>query len=132
MANLDYNDFRRCDCVWRMVLPANSLNLELSPSTTPDHGLIPVRPTGVFTPLDQLFDLAFGEVFPCSDVAVFGSTWSHFPYFGPWGHHSEGCFCHRLSCFRCNDFPYLNPRAEVCKWWSRHFLDKGARICDDQ
>ena len=27
MANLDYNDFRRCDCVWRMVLPANSLNL---------------------------------------------------------------------------------------------------------
>src|SRR5262245_24789007 len=27
MANLDYNDFRRCDCVWRMVLPANSLKL---------------------------------------------------------------------------------------------------------
>jgi hypothetical protein len=27
MANLDYNDFRRRDCVWRMVLPANSLKL---------------------------------------------------------------------------------------------------------
>src|SRR5262245_58328447 len=27
MANLDYNDFRPCDCVWRMVLPANSLKL---------------------------------------------------------------------------------------------------------
>src|SRR5262245_17216292 len=27
MANLDYNDFRRCDCGWRMVLPANSLKL---------------------------------------------------------------------------------------------------------
>jgi hypothetical protein len=27
MANLDYNDFRPCDCAWRMVLPANSLNL---------------------------------------------------------------------------------------------------------
>jgi len=27
MANLDYNDFGPCDCVWRMVLPANSLNL---------------------------------------------------------------------------------------------------------
>src|SRR5262245_49631333 len=27
MANLDYNDFRCCDCVWRMVLPANSLKL---------------------------------------------------------------------------------------------------------
>src|SRR6516165_6663111 len=27
MANLDYNDFRRCDCVWRMVLPDNSLKL---------------------------------------------------------------------------------------------------------
>jgi len=27
MANLDYNDFRHCDCAWRMVLPANSLNL---------------------------------------------------------------------------------------------------------
>src|SRR5215467_15313061 len=27
MANLDYNDFRPCDCAWRMVLPANSLKL---------------------------------------------------------------------------------------------------------
>src|SRR5262245_55110002 len=27
MANLDYNDFRRCDCGWRMVLPDNSLKL---------------------------------------------------------------------------------------------------------
>ena len=25
MANLDYNEFRPCDFVWRMVLPANSL-----------------------------------------------------------------------------------------------------------
>src|SRR5215471_15543125 len=30
MANLDYNDFRPCDCVWRMVLPANSLKLLLT------------------------------------------------------------------------------------------------------
>src|SRR5215470_4803764 len=27
MANPDYNDFRRCDCGWRMVLPASSLKL---------------------------------------------------------------------------------------------------------
>src|SRR5215470_1608587 len=27
MANPDYNDFRRCDCGWRMVLPSNSLKL---------------------------------------------------------------------------------------------------------
>src|SRR5262244_2961406 len=27
MANLDYNDFRPCNCVWRMVLPTNSLKL---------------------------------------------------------------------------------------------------------
>ena len=27
MANLDYNDFRPCDCVWRMVLSANAVNL---------------------------------------------------------------------------------------------------------
>jgi hypothetical protein len=30
------------------------------PKGQPDHGLIPVRPTVVFAPLDQLLDLAFG------------------------------------------------------------------------
>ena len=91
-----------------------------------DHGLIPVGAAIALAAIDQLLDLALGEVFPCSDLAVFQPARSDFPYFGRWGHYSEGWFCDGLSCSRCNDFPYLNPRAEVCKWWSRHFLDKGA------
>ena len=45
-----------------------------------DHCLIPVWPAIAFASFDQLFDLAFGEVFPCSDLGVFGSTRRDFPY----------------------------------------------------
>src|SRR5215510_14619731 len=44
MANLDYNDFRRRDCVWRMVLPANSLKLlngGMAPSYSGHHARAP-------------------------------------------------------------------------------------------
>src|SRR5215831_1352211 len=42
MANLDYNDFRRRDCVWRMVLPANSLKL-LNGGMAPSYSGHPAR-----------------------------------------------------------------------------------------
>jgi hypothetical protein len=29
MANLDYNHFRRCDCAWRMVLPAKLIAISI-------------------------------------------------------------------------------------------------------
>ena len=50
------------------------------PEGQQDHGLIPVRPTVVFAPLDQLLDLAFGQVFAGAHVGVFGSARRDFPY----------------------------------------------------
>src|SRR5262249_1428083 len=47
MANLDYNDFRRCDCVWRMVLPANSLKLlDFLTGMAPSYSGHPAGATG--------------------------------------------------------------------------------------
>jgi hypothetical protein len=79
-------------------------------------------PAIAFAPFDQLLDLALGEVFPCSDLAVFRSARSNFPYFGRWGHHSEVWFRHGLSCFHCNDFPYFNPKWEICKVMAQAFF----------
>jgi hypothetical protein len=54
------------------------------PEGEQDHRLVAVRPAIAFAPLDQLLDLAFGEVFAGSDLGVFGPTWGDFPYFNGW------------------------------------------------
>src|SRR5215471_6965215 len=46
MANLDYNDFRRCYCVWRMVLPDNSLKLLGFFKMAPNYSGHPAGATG--------------------------------------------------------------------------------------
>ena len=51
------------------------------PEGQQDHSCVAVRPTVALAALDQLFDLAFGEVFPGSEVFVFGSARRHFPFF---------------------------------------------------
>src|SRR6516164_7921115 len=63
------------------------------PEGEQDHGRIPMRPSIALASLDELLDLALGEVFSCSDRSVLGPAWRDFPYFGGWGHHPEGWFC---------------------------------------
>src|SRR5499427_8146930 len=46
MANLDYNDFRRCACAWRMVLPANSLKLRFNGGMAPSYSGHPAGAAG--------------------------------------------------------------------------------------
>jgi hypothetical protein len=42
------------------------------PEGEQDHGLVAMRPAIVLAGFDQLLDLTFGEVFPCSDVGILG------------------------------------------------------------
>src|SRR5262245_23658234 len=49
-----------------------------------DHGRVAVRPAIALTAGNQLLDLAFGEVFACSDIGVFGPARRDFPFYGVW------------------------------------------------
>src|SRR5262245_48755757 len=69
-----------------------------------DHGLIPVRPAIAPASVDQPLDLAFGEVFACSDSGVLGPARRDFPFYGVWGYDFQDWFWHVNPLSRSNDF----------------------------
>jgi hypothetical protein len=79
------------------------------PEGQQDHSCVAVRPTVALAALDQLFDLAFGEVFPGSEIFVFGSARRHFPFFSGWRYDFQGWFGHMESAFSLSLLCVLEP-----------------------
>src|SRR5262249_21502249 len=80
------------------------------PEGREDHRLISVRPAIAVTTLDEPLDLAFGQVFACSDIGILGPPRRDFPYFGGWRYDSQSWFWHKkqsqirkVSNRRCGD-----------------------------
>src|SRR5262245_41705142 len=87
------------------------------PECQQDHGLIPVRPTGVFTPLDQPLDLWLGQVLAGAHVGVPGAARGFdFPYLGVWRHDFQGWFRHVNQCSCRNDFQQSGSNTESLQW----------------
>ena len=74
------------------------------PKGEQDHGLVAMRPAIVLAGFDQLLDLTFGEVFPCSDLGILGSGWRDFPFYSGWRYDFQGRFCHMNQCSHCSYF----------------------------
>src|SRR5262249_6091626 len=96
----------------RPLQVANLRSPQTMPECQQDHGLIPVRPAIAPASVDQPLDLAFGEVFACSDIGVLGSARRDFPFYGVWGYDSQDWFSHMKQRSDCSDFRQSNPFTE--------------------
>src|SRR5450759_423325 len=76
------------------------------PVSHEDHGGVPVTVAIVLRGLDELFDLALGQVLSAAKLTVWPAPRGDCSFFGGWRHQLQVRFDHRLSPARSRDCAY--------------------------
>ena len=70
------------------------------PEADQDHGGVPLAVAVALGGLDQLLDLALGQVFAGPKLAVWAAGRRDCPFYCGWGHQLEARFCHMVQASR--------------------------------
>ena len=85
------------------------------PEADQEHGGIPLAVAVALGGFDQLLDLAFGQVFAWTKLAVRAAGRRNCPFYCCWGHQFEARFGHMDQALVLRDCPYTLKKTDSCQ-----------------